>query len=199
MGAWAFLHKTVVPFARTALTAGAIASTGDLLIQFYESDKQSLAPDLERTARVASFRCLHAPIIEICWRFFDAKIGLAGTFVGVAGRIASDQLLLAPPSIACFYVSQGLMEGTGLEASVARAQESFWPSYSVCLPFWSAVHVITFSVVPVPLRMAWASVCSVGWNAFISHANHAAGERQRRRRGAALEDAIHAPGVVKNI
>jgi protein Mpv17 len=162
------------------------------------------------------FRCFHAPIIEICWRFFDAKIGassrpfrethrsprsslagLAGTFVGVAGRILGDQLLLAPPSIMCFYVSQGLMEGNDLEASVARAKESFWPSYSVCLPFWSAVHVVTFSVVPVPLRMAWASFCSVGWNAFISHANHAAGERQRQRRE---NPADHAhPGVVKNI
>ena len=47
----------------------------------------------------------------------------------------------------------------------------------VCAPYWCVVHSLTFSVVPVDLRIGWASVCAVGWNAIISDQNHAAIQR----------------------
>ena len=39
------------------------------------------------------------------------------------------------------------------------------------------MHSLTFSVVPVELRIGWASVCAVGWNAIISDQNQAAIQR----------------------
>jgi len=47
----------------------------------------------------------------------------------------------------------------------------------VCAPYWCVVHSLTFSVVPVDLRIGWASVCAVGWNAIISDQNQAAIQR----------------------
>ena len=41
-------------------------------------------------------------------------------------------------------------------------------------PFWGAVQLLTFSVVPQPWRVAWISVVHVFWNAFLSSMNQAA-------------------------
>ena len=133
--------------------------------------------DAERAARLVAFRSVHAPIVDSCWRFFDARIRIGG-IAGVAARVAADQGLLMPPSLVAFFVSQGCMEGLSAIESVHRARESFLPAASKALPYWCAVHSLTFSVVPVQYRMAWASLCAVGWNAMMSNENQAAKLRE---------------------
>jgi hypothetical protein len=47
--------------------------------------------------------------------------------------------------------------------------------------FWPAANVVNFSVVPVPLRVLYNNVLSVGWNAFLSRLNAERLERVVRR------------------
>ena len=156
---------------RSSLTAGTIGSIGDMLMQSRERS-QSLqgnaepALDRARSARVAGFRALQAPIVDSAWRFFDARFQARGGMLaagvsGAAARAVCDQCLLAPPSIAGFFVFQGLFEGLGATESMDRARSSFAGAYIIAFPFWTCTHMITFGVVQPNWRVAWASVIAV--------------------------------------
>ena len=91
----------------------------------------------------------------------------------------ADQLLIAPPSLVAFFYCQSRLEGTGHEQSKERSMKAFVPTYRTGLVFWCCVHTITFGVINPRYRIAWASLCSVGWNAFMSNANKKASEAQQ--------------------
>eukprot|EP00406_Dinophysis_acuminata_P022507 CAMPEP_0179334330 /NCGR_PEP_ID=MMETSP0797-20121207/65878_1 /TAXON_ID=47934 /ORGANISM="Dinophysis acuminata, Strain DAEP01" /LENGTH=173 /DNA_ID=CAMNT_0021047595 /DNA_START=48 /DNA_END=566 /DNA_ORIENTATION=- len=153
-------------------TAGVIGAVGDVSIQLIEG---SAPADLDprRTARLSVYRSVQAPIVDMAWQRFDRWITLPG-MLGVAAKVVADQSLLMPPSLVCFFTSQGLMEGLSWEASLDRVRRSWLPTLQVCAPFWCTVHLCTFSLIPSHLRIAWASFAAVFWNAYISHANRQA-------------------------
>jgi hypothetical protein len=37
---------------------------------------------------------------------------------------------------------------------------------------WVPAHVITFTVIPRPLRIAWSATVSLGWLSFVSSMSH---------------------------
>ena len=51
------------------------------------------------------------------------------------------------------------------------------------MPFWASVHSLTFSVVPLRLRIAWASTAAVAWTAYMSSLNQQACDRESKRGG----------------
>ena len=124
---------------------------------------------------------VHGPAIDACWRWFDARLPFGGR--GVALRVLADQLILMPPSMAGFFLSQGLLEGLSLDECVERVRDSFWPAVRISVPYWCTVHALTFSVFPVHLRMAWAQCAGVLWNALVSEQNQIARRREQARGG----------------
>jgi hypothetical protein len=162
---------------RTALIGGGIGTAGDLLLQYREGRTSA---DVPRTARLGGFRLLHAPVIDACWRVFDRRFAMLAGARGVAARVVADQALLMPPSLVAFFISQSAMEGLSPADCVARTRDSFWPTFCICLPYWSAMHCITFAVFPPHLRMAWASVAAVVWSAIASNQNQEAIRREER-------------------
>ena len=114
------------------MTSGAISSTGDLLLQ----SREGRTPRdwvLAQTGRVACYRMVHGPAIDACWRWFDARLPFGGR--GVALRVLADQLILMPPSMAGFFLSQGLLEGLSLDECVERVRDSFWPAVRISVPY----------------------------------------------------------------
>ena len=147
-------------------------------MQFRErASLRSLEP--ARTSRVVCFRALQAPVVESAWRAFDAYLVarggvLASGFLGAVARAFCDQCVLAPPSIAAFFVTQSLLEGRSVAESIDRVRTSFMPAYIVAFPLWMCAHTVTFGLVPAHRRMAWASTVAVFWNAFLSGRNEIA-------------------------
>lgn len=134
--------------------------------------------------------------MEAGWGFFDRRLASVGGAAGVAARVLSDQLILAPPSVAVFFISQSLMEGLSLSACAERTSAAFWPTYQVCFPYWCCCHVLTFSVVPPGMRIAYASCCGMLWNAIISGQNQAAIQRESQglTAGAVVEAGCVSEG-----
>ena len=174
---------------RNMATAAVIGATGDVLMQHRERPRGPAELDTGRTARLVCYRMVHAPVIDSCWRYFERRIPFGGA-PRVAALVFADQALLMPPSVFCFFLSQGVMEGRSVEESLARARDTFLPNASICLPYWCTVHVFTFGVFAARWRMAWASLCGVGWNAICSWQNQDAimREQQRERRTAAAAE-----------
>jgi hypothetical protein len=148
-------------------TAGSIGISGDLAMQIYEN-KHTIKLDGARTARLSTFRMMQAPIADATWQVFDRVIKFPGAY-GVAAKVAADQIIIMPPFTAGFWMWMGLTDGNSLGECVNQTKREFLPFAMTAAPFWSAVHVVTFSVVPGHLRIAWVSVASIAWNAFASY------------------------------
>ena len=99
---------------------------GDLLMQWREGRRGDTF-DFVRAGRLATFRAVHAPVIDYSWRFFDRWIPFTGA-PGVVARVVADQTLLMPPSLVAFFLSQGAMEGLSAAACVERVQDAFVPT-----------------------------------------------------------------------
>lgn len=182
--------------ARTAVTAAGIGACGDVLMQWREGHLSAASDvDTGRTARLMSYRLVHAPVVDACWRFFDARFAGLRYGPGVVARVLADQLLLAPPSLIAFFLSQSYLEGGTAEAAAARTRDAFWPTYAICFPFWCCCHSVTFSgKIPVRHRMAWASLCAVMWNALISDQNQRAVSREGAKREGSVQGATEPSG-----
>lgn len=156
--------------------AASIGVAGDVAMQMLEGCALVDA-DLPRALRLAAYRAVQAPIVDRIWQAFDRVILVKGV-PGAAAKSLTDQALIMPPSLASFFVSQGLMEGLSWQHSLARAQQSVLPAAQAAVPFWLSVHMVTFSVVPEHLRIVWASLCAALWNVYMSHANNQARLRE---------------------
>jgi hypothetical protein len=149
-------------------TAGVIGVVGDSFMQFKEGNTSF---DYMRSCRLAVFRMAQAPLVDLMWQGFDKIITIKGP-AGTLAMVAADQIFIAPPSIVAFYYCQSWMEGRSELERRERVLTMWLPTYSVCLPFWCCAHSITFSgLIPSNFRIAWASLCGVGWNAYMSGAN----------------------------
>jgi hypothetical protein len=111
--------------------------------------------------------------LDLIYQGFEKYITIAGP-LGVAAKVAADQTLIAPWSLLAFFYCQSKLEGRSEDSSRSRATTMLIPTYKACLPFWCVVHTITFGLIPSQHRIAWASLASVGWNAFLSNANQTA-------------------------
>ena len=156
-----------------AVTGGTIGVAGDVLMQQLEGQQRI---DSARSSRVAAYRAWQAPILDVVWRIFDQRILMKGVG-GIAAKVAADQLLLAPLFLSSFFVTQSLFEHRTLVESITRAKETFPAAY------WCCVHLVTFGVMPTRYRIAWSSVASVAWTAYMSHCN----QQARQREGACIQ------------
>ena len=154
--------------------AATIGCAGDVLQQALEGKASVDELDVARSARLATYRCVQAPIADASWSAFDRWFRHLPGAPGVAAKIVADQILLMPPFVAAFFLSQGAMEGLSFDACVERTRAGFWPTACASCPFWSTVHLITFSVVPPVYRVPWTSSVAVFWNAYMSRQNQLA-------------------------
>ena len=175
---------------RISIISGAISATGDILLQVKEGLRDPERWNARQTANIAAFRCVHGPLVDACWRWFDVRLPYAGAMRGAVLRALTDQIVLMPPSLVSFFVAQGLLEGLSIDDSFARVTDSFVPTAQIALPFWTFVHTITFSAFPTHLRMPFAQCAAVIWNALASEQNQIARRRERERRDARCEEAI---------
>lgn len=146
---------------RIAALSGTIASTGDVLTQIKDGLRSTEQWDALQTRNVCMFRLLHGPIVDACWRWFDVRAPFAGSLRGAVLRACFDQAFLMPPSISAFFLSQGLLEGLTLDASIERVRHSFLPAAQIAVPFWLCGHTVTFWAFPPHLRMPWAQCVSL--------------------------------------
>ena len=55
-----------------------------------------------------------------------------------------------------------------------------WPSLTASWRFWPAAHALTYSVIPLHLRVLWVDVLEVVWVAILAKCVSRAGEGTKR-------------------
>ena len=158
------------PLLADTLAAGSLACLGDLLMQSAALLAGGAGYDFGRTFRFAAFRvCFAAPLYS-CWlRLLELLPPRAA-----ARKVAADCLVYTPLYQLCFFTIMAIVEGQSPSDARLRCLAAMPSSLPASWAFWMPVQFVTFSMVPLHLRMAWVSFVGVLWNAAMSGFNHLA-------------------------
>ena len=183
------------PIVSNMVTGGILACMGDALMQGIEQQTAMRQPgdtgkheyDMARTARFLLFRvALVAPLYTMWLSTLEAlPLAHLPPIQKAAVMGAMDLLLFSPPLHCTFFASQALWEGEDAAEAFQRCASMLPKTLPVSWCFWAPTQLITFSVVPPPLRVAFVNSASLAWNTVMSSFNQLA----RRGHHAAVCDA----------
>lgn len=111
--------------------------------------------DFERSTRFMAYGFLMAPLQHRWFAF------LASTFPMVKGngttaalkRVAFDQLIFSPFSLACFFTFMTVAEGGGRRAVLRKFQDVYVPALKANYMVWPAVQILNFRVMPIQFQI----------------------------------------------
>lgn len=132
---------------------------------FLDDNTTSNANALDSNSRVR----LAGPLGHLFYLQLDRVVVLGGA-LGIITKIAVDQLLFTPPLTFGYFVFQHLLSAPSpsLADASTSAAGAVWPVLKVNWVYWSLVHVVTFSMVPLSYRVGFVAVKNFFWGAYLS-------------------------------
>jgi hypothetical protein len=168
---------------------------GDLLAQSYEhTDTQKI--QYTRTVQVATYGAfVTGPIYALWYPFLDRQCvswQLAKRWSGNAWavpvfKVAVDELLMDPPTIAMFFTymewcqNNMVFDYDRTRTKIIRELPVAWMTSLVA---WPAVLLATFRWVPVYAQPVVVNVCAIVWDGFLSHRNALASQHEKQENKA---------------
>jgi hypothetical protein len=133
--------------------------------------------DPMRSLRTCSWRAaVWAPTAHYFWLALETYVTPAVAHLGTRGvviKILCDFATVTPPLVYSFLVWSKCWETRGdvaatLDHANARLPQTLLAVYC----FWTPLHFFTYGLVPVRHRVAWVSVCSLGFGSLMSVCNN---------------------------
>jgi len=106
----------------------------------------------------------HGPQLHFWSLFLEHFLGPGQ----VVRKILLDQTLFGLYINGAYTVLTELLKGTPPAAVWRRVRDTSWPSLRASWKFWPAVHALTYSVVPVHMRVLWIDAVEVVWVGILS-------------------------------
>lgn len=172
---------------QTKMATGAVLSAiGDIIAQ--SLDKSVLTYSVRRVLVLAFVNILYfSPLLHYWYSFFDfivvKKLKLQpGTWKSAFAYLALDQLVNSPITLVGFFhvfalfaaISQSLLGAPmpGVGELLASVRTKIGVEYCNALvanwKVWAAPQLINFMFVPPPLRVGFANLVALLWNAILS-------------------------------
>lgn len=151
----------------------------------------------QRVARMFAWGLLcNGPTGHVWYQALDRAVQLTGAR-GLVVKIAADQLIYTPPLTLLYFVWQTALSrhelslmalsdacdrgacGHAVHAPSALpfaltahrvARVAVWPTLQVNWTYWAAVHVVTFSFIPLQYRVAFVALKNFFWGGYLSYA-----------------------------
>lgn len=173
------------PIRTKMATSAVLAALGDVIAQTL--DPSTAVFSVRRLLVLVSVNIVYfTPLLHYWYAFFDAVVGKLklrpGTWRSAFTYLALDQLVNSPITLVGFFhvfalfaaISQAVlgapMVGAGeLLASVrAKIGAEYWNTLVANWKVWAAPQLLNFMFVPPPLRVGFANLIAVLWNAILS-------------------------------
>lgn len=147
------------PLITKSATSGVAYLLGDSIAQS-QSGKPADRGRLMRATIAGTFS--HGPQLH-WWTVLLERTGLP-----LLAKIALDQTIFSLYLNAAFCTVTELLQGRPLRATWAKVRAAAWPCLYAGWRFWPFAHAITYSVMPLHLRVLWVDVLEVAWVAILS-------------------------------
>ncbi|XP_072916611.1 mpv17-like protein isoform X2 [Hemitrygon akajei] len=163
---WKFLATKIrkFPWISSVALYSCVFAAGDLAQQNL-SKKEKV--DFKQTRNVTTLALtFHGHFIYLWMKTIESVF--PGATAGIILRkLACDQLIGTPTGISAFYIGMSILEGK--QDIFADWKKKFWSTEKAAVIFWPMVQIISYSMVPVFLRMAYFGCWGFVWTIFISH------------------------------
>lgn len=158
------------PIITKAATSGVAYFLGDALAQLRVgsgSAKQRF--DLRRAARstLAGF-VSHGPQLHYWCLFLDAQVRLGSAAATLVAKIVLDQTVFSLYLNGVYCALVEALKGAPPAAVWRRVRAAALPSLVSSWRFWPWVHALTYSVVPLHLRVLWVDCVEVVWVSILA-------------------------------
>ena len=163
--------NTSHPVFTKGLTCGGLLGSGDVLCQAIQKQQKPCDYDWFRAARMFAWGTLcNGPAGHFWYAGLDRAIRFKGSY-GIIAKIAADQLCFTPPLTFLYFVWQHALTfpAQGASACFQFAADALMPTLKVNWAYWSAVHVLTFALVPLEYRVAFVAVKNFFWGGYLSY------------------------------
>ena len=111
---------------------------------------------------------IFGPVATTWFNFLARRINPANPKYTTIARVACDQGAFAPVMIGVFLSSMATMEGSDPRK---KLQSTWWTALKTNWMVWPFVQMINFTYVPLPHRVMFANIISIGWNSYLSWVN----------------------------
>jgi len=151
--------------------------------------------DYTRTIRCASYGAfVTGPILAVWYPFLDR----ACIFYNISSRygvwgapivkVIADEFIMDPPFISIFFAYMNICEGGTLMTFKNKLQSEFLTTWFTSLMVWPVILLGTFRYLPVYATAPVVNACSVVWDAFLSHRNALARDRDQERKRRIVDE-----------
>ena len=134
--------------------------------------------DKARSVRTCTWRAVvWAPAAHYFWLLLETKVKPRVAHLGWRGvvlMIAFDFATISPPLIYSFLCWSKWWETQSLQETLAHANARFASTLAAVWCYWAPLHMMTYGPVPLRHRVAWVSVCSLGFGSLMSVCSNSA-------------------------
>jgi len=176
-GAWHAYEAAALsrPIVTKAATSGVAYFLGDSIAQQLAGTR-----DAGRLASASIAGALsHGPQLHF-WTMLLERFPLP-----LAAKVALDQTVFSLYLNAAFCVTTDLLQRRPLRIALQKVRATAWPCLKAGWRFWPLAHALTYSVIPLHLRVLWVDALEVGWVTILSTCI-ARGDRGTRASGEAV-------------
>ncbi|KAK4159299.1 hypothetical protein QBC43DRAFT_362037 [Cladorrhinum sp. PSN259] len=168
------------PILTHGITTAFLFEAGDTMAQQLVEKKGWQGHDYARTGRMAFYgTVICRPIVSTWYKFIQNKIVFRNKNVEMVTKVATDQTLFAPASIALCLSTLSVMEGSSAKDKLKTAYPATLKQNWTVWPF---VQLFNFRFVPLEQRVLVVSFFLIGWNCYLSYLNSSSSSRREQRR-----------------
>jgi hypothetical protein len=128
--------------------------------------------DVARSLRMSAFGLtVIGPLGHFFYRLIDKKF--PGKSVRtVLTKVVLDQTVFSPIYIPLFFAFEGWLEGLSRQEIIHNVKTRSIPTYIADCIVWPPAQTLNFWLVPPSQRVLYVSLVSIGWNVYLSAAQH---------------------------
>lgn len=168
------------------VTAGILFGGGDFLAQKLFPEKENQKYDYYRTLRACTYGSVFFSPIAVLWYTkklpFIKNPFLSQTqrstwssrtvnFCDIIFRVGVDQMIFPGfvwiPMYNIVMTTLALNE-TPLKTAKEKLDRNWWTILTTGWSIWPIFQFISFTIIPIHLRIVISNICSMGWNCFLS-------------------------------
>lgn len=176
------------PLMTRVLTTAFLAGTGDVFAQFMARDRDLRSRGADggsseqpkpwynprRTLVMSSWGLVASgPFNHFWYMWLDRAVSLPRLVHSVGLKICLDHVVYFPVLV-CYFAWTDYFRGradTVADALAgAAASDKLMPVMRANVVSWTAVHVLTFTIVPAQYHVLWVSMASFFWSGYCSSA-----------------------------
>lgn len=179
-----------MPILTKSATSAVAYALGDVVAQRLTSSDRTRALDRGRIIRsTLAGGISHGPQLHFWSLLLEHFLGPGQ----VVRKILLDQTLFGLYINGAYTATTEGLKGASPATVWKRVRETSWPSLRASWKFWPAVHAITYSVVPLHLRVLWIDVVEVAWVAILSSCVSASANPEERAPSSELVREVSPP------